>query len=351
MKGDVAAALKELREQYDIGADPLGGAGRPRRVHPFRHPHQDRAGGGRRHLARRGRAHARPRARRRAVDARAVAHLADAAQGHRARCRRRPAARRRRDGAGAHRLRRRSADAGRGDPLARRRRRAARPQGNGNGGGGERQRRRAARCPPRRASAPRYDAPRGGGPRAMARASRAGMQQPRRSRRARRRWRSTVSPSWWRWRASKRDIQIKLALERDVRLVRCEDGTARDRARAGRRRRRWSTICRASSQQWTGRRWMVVVSREPGAADAEIAGRARARPSSRRGVRADPLVKAVLERFPGAEIVGVRGRRGCSRRSRRRCRRAGRSPLPDDIGFGDNWERDDGVSDGRISWA
>ena len=25
------------------------------------------------------------------------------------------------------------------------------------------------------------------------------------------------------------------------------------------------------------------------------------------GVRADPLVKAVLERFPGAEIVGVRG--------------------------------------------
>ena len=26
MKGDVAAALKELREQYDIGADPVGRA-------------------------------------------------------------------------------------------------------------------------------------------------------------------------------------------------------------------------------------------------------------------------------------------------------------------------------------
>ena len=62
MKGDIAAALKELREQYDIGADPVGGAGRPRRVHPFRHAREGRAGGRRRHLARRGRAHARPRA-------------------------------------------------------------------------------------------------------------------------------------------------------------------------------------------------------------------------------------------------------------------------------------------------
>ena len=81
MKGDVAAALKELREQYDIGADPGGGAWRSRRIHPFRHPRESRARGRRRRLAVGGRARARPRLRRAAVDARAVARLADAAQG------------------------------------------------------------------------------------------------------------------------------------------------------------------------------------------------------------------------------------------------------------------------------
>jgi hypothetical protein len=51
---------------------------------------------------------------------------------------------------------------------------------------------------------------------------------------------------------------------------------------------------------------MVVVSAEQGAPTLEVAGRgAPGRARSRRA--ADPLVKAVLARFPGAEIVGVRG--------------------------------------------
>ena len=119
MRGDVAAALAELRAQYDIGADPDGGAHRSRRVHPFRHPHEDRAGGRRRSRADRGRAHARARLRRKTVRARALAHLADAAQRHCRGCGRRPPARGRRDGAGSHRLCRRSANARRGDPLDR----------------------------------------------------------------------------------------------------------------------------------------------------------------------------------------------------------------------------------------
>ena len=56
------------------------------------------------------------------------------------------------------------------------------------------------------------------------------------------------------------------------------------------------------------------------------------------GVRADPLVKAVLERFPGAEIVGVRGGKDAVPES------IAADPdlrLPDDVGFGDNWERDE----------
>ena len=58
---------------------------------------------------------------------------------------------------------------------------------------------------------------------------------------------------------------MKSALERDVRLVRFEDGTARDRARS---RARAKTLVGDLSKKladWTGRRWMVVVSAEPGA--------------------------------------------------------------------------------------
>ena len=78
-RGGADGTARAVRHRRRSG----GGAGRSRRIHPFRHPREGRAGGRRRHLAGRGRAHARPRIRRRAVDARAVAHLADAAQGHR----------------------------------------------------------------------------------------------------------------------------------------------------------------------------------------------------------------------------------------------------------------------------
>jgi DNA polymerase-3 subunit gamma/tau len=57
------------------------------------------------------------------------------------------------------------------------------------------------------------------------------------------------------------------------------------------------------------------------------------------GVRADPLVKAVLERFPGAEIVGVRGAKDAAPELPTTAEPE--IPLPDDIGFGDNWERDE----------
>ena len=110
MKGDVAAALKELREQYDIGADP---AVVLRDLAEFTHfvtrvkvvPAVCR-----RRVAVGSRAHARPRFCGAAVDARAVARLADAAQGHFRGAGIGSPGCCRRDGAGAHRLRRRSAD-------------------------------------------------------------------------------------------------------------------------------------------------------------------------------------------------------------------------------------------------
>jgi len=108
--------------------------------------------------------------------------------------------------------------------------------------------------------------------------------------------------------ADKRDLQIKAALERDVRLVHCEDGKLEIALEPGATKTLVNELSRKLSA-WTNRQWMVIVSRDAGAstlkaqADAQDAER-------KRGVHGDPLVQAVLNRFPGAEIVAVRGDTG-----------------------------------------
>ena len=101
----------------------------------------------------------------------------------------------------------------------------------------------------------------------------------------------------------KRDITTKMALERDVRLVRCEDGQLEIALEA----RAPKTLVHDLQRKltgWTGKRWIVVVSKEQGAptmraqADAQQA-------EIERDVQSDPLVQAVLSRFPGAKVVGV----------------------------------------------
>jgi DNA polymerase-3 subunit gamma/tau len=104
--------------------------------------------------------------------------------------------------------------------------------------------------------------------------------------------------------AQKRDLGVKLALERDVRLVRCEDG----RLEIGLERSAAKTLVNDLARkfsQWTSRRWMVVVSAEEGQPTVRSQNEAR-QAELKTGVRADPLVQAVLARFPGAEIVDVR---------------------------------------------
>jgi DNA polymerase-3 subunit gamma/tau len=103
---------------------------------------------------------------------------------------------------------------------------------------------------------------------------------------------------------SKRDIGVKLALERDVRLVRCEDGRLEIKLEGSAAKTLVNDLARKFSQ-WTNRRWMVVVSAEEGAPTVKAQNEAR-QSELKSGVRADPLVQAVLNRFPGAEIVGVR---------------------------------------------
>ncbi len=112
MRADLARALDEFRAQYDAGADPVLVLGDLAEFTHFVTRVKIVPRFGRRCVADRNRKDARARLRGQALDARSGAHLADAAQGYRGGHRGRTAVRRRRDGAGAHRLRRRSADAG-----------------------------------------------------------------------------------------------------------------------------------------------------------------------------------------------------------------------------------------------
>ncbi len=104
--------------------------------------------------------------------------------------------------------------------------------------------------------------------------------------------------------AEKRDVAIKSALERDVRLVRFEDGRLELALEPGASKTLVGELSKKLSA-WTGRRWMVAVSAEPGMPSLRAQAETR-KAELKDGVRADPLVLAVLARFPGAEIVDVR---------------------------------------------
>jgi len=119
-------------------------------------------------------------------------------------------------------------------------------------------------------------------------------------------------------------------------VVRCEDGALEIALEASAAKTLVNDLSR-KLQLWTGRSWMVVISREPGQPTLKSVADAR-KAELEVGVRADPLVKAVLERFPGAEIVGVRGAKDSAPEP---SSVEPEIPLPDDIGFGDNWERDE----------
>jgi DNA polymerase III subunit gamma/tau len=140
--------------------------------------------------------------------------------------------------------------------------------------------------------------------------------------------------------AQKRDLGVKAALERDVRLVRCEDGHLEIALQPSAPRTLVNDLSRKLSQ-WTGRRWMVVVSAEPGESTVHAQSEAR-HAELKTGVRADPLVQAVLARFPGAEIVDVR-QGGAEHTASRDLDAAMPEPPPaDDSGaYGADWQGDD----------
>jgi DNA polymerase-3 subunit gamma/tau len=104
--------------------------------------------------------------------------------------------------------------------------------------------------------------------------------------------------------SERRDLPLKLALERFVRLVAFEDGRIDLALAEGAPQPLVNDLSRKLSD-WTNRRWLVVLSTQEGAATLREQAQAR-QAEVMTGIRADPLVRAVLERFPGAEIVDVR---------------------------------------------
>ena len=103
--------------------------------------------------------------------------------------------------------------------------------------------------------------------------------------------------------AEKRDIATKMALERDVRLVRFEDGQLEIAVEPSAPKTFVHDLQRKLAA-WTGKRWIVVVSKETGAPTMRAQADAR-QAEVERDVQSDPLVQAVLSRFPGAKVVAV----------------------------------------------
>ena len=102
----------------------------------------------------------------------------------------------------------------------------------------------------------------------------------------------------------KRDLIIKGALEADLRLVRIEDGKL-EIALEPHASRGLVTDLSRKLEQWTGRRWTVVVSNEAG--QPTIRSQNLAEKSAReRAAESDPRVQEVLARFPGTKIIEVR---------------------------------------------
>ena len=102
----------------------------------------------------------------------------------------------------------------------------------------------------------------------------------------------------------RRDIKFKANLERFVRPIRVADGQIEIALEQGAEPGLSNEISR-KLEQWTQRRWMVLVARGGGEATV-TQQRKDAKDSAFQWAKAQKEVQAVLKAFPGAEILNVR---------------------------------------------
>ena len=106
---------------------------------------------------------------------------------------------------------------------------------------------------------------------------------------------------------AKRDVLVKLALESQMRPVSFEQGRIEVALADGADPGMIATLS-ARLQLWTGQRWLVNVSSKPPeglTVRQEVEQRQQA---AQAAAIDDPLVKAILETFPGAKVVNVKVR-------------------------------------------
>ena len=101
---------------------------------------------------------------------------------------------------------------------------------------------------------------------------------------------------------------LKVHIENDMHLIRLEPRRIEFRP-TGRAPHTLAADLAQKLKDWTGVRWVVSVSREGGAPTIAEARKAAAQ-EKLDAIAQEPLVRAVLDRFPGAEIVGVHDRPG-----------------------------------------
>ena len=101
-----------------------------------------------------------------------------------------------------------------------------------------------------------------------------------------------------------RDIQLRTALERDIRPVRLEPGSFEFEAMPGASPQLAAHLMRRLNE-WTGIRWMVAVVAQGGAPTLRERSEASAL-AKRQDLERHPVISKVLELFPGSRIVEVR---------------------------------------------
>jgi DNA polymerase-3 subunit gamma/tau len=97
--------------------------------------------------------------------------------------------------------------------------------------------------------------------------------------------------------------QLRTQLEHNVRLIRLEPG-AIEFSLVGNLPSSFAGDLSQKLKQWTSARWIVTVAREGGAPTLAEAKRNK-HAAQLESVLQEPMVRAVLDRFPGAEVVAV----------------------------------------------
>jgi DNA polymerase-3 subunit gamma/tau len=97
---------------------------------------------------------------------------------------------------------------------------------------------------------------------------------------------------------------LKVHIENDMHLVSLEPGKLEFRP-SMRAPRTLSGDLAQKLKEWTGQRWMVTVAKD-GGAPTIAESKKNAHQAKLDAVLQEPMVRAVLDRFPGAEVIAVR---------------------------------------------